>query len=51
MRTIHPFWKDQSCSTQLSPSSTDSPFLSTLVVPAWAIFPTLVAGYLTFLDN
>ena len=26
MRTIHPFWKDQSCSTQLSPSSTDSPF-------------------------
>lgn len=26
-------------------------FLSTLVVPAWAIFLTLVAGYLTFLDN
>lgn len=26
-------------------------FLSTLVVPAWAISLTLVAGYLTFLDN
>lgn len=26
-------------------------FLSTLVVSAWTIFPTLVAGYLTFLDN
>lgn len=26
-------------------------FLSTLVVPAWAICLTLVAGYLTFLDN
>lgn len=26
-------------------------FISTLVVPAWAIFLTLVAGYLTFLDN
>lgn len=26
-------------------------FSSTLVVPAWAIFLTLVAGYLTFLDN
>ena len=26
-------------------------FFSTLVVPAWAIFLTLVAGYLTFLDN
>lgn len=26
-------------------------FLSTLVVPAWAIILTLVAGYLTFLDN
>lgn len=26
-------------------------FISTLIVPAWAIFLTLVAGYLTFLDN
>lgn len=26
-------------------------FLSTLIVPAWAIFLTFVAGYLIFLDN
>ena len=26
-------------------------FLSTLIVPVWAIFLTFVAGYLTFLDN
>ena len=26
-------------------------FLSTLIVPIWAIFLTLVAVYLTFLDN
>ena len=26
-------------------------FLSTLVVPAWAIFLTFVAGYLAFSDN
>ena len=26
-------------------------FISTLIVPAWAIFLTLVAGYLTLSDN
>lgn len=26
-------------------------FISTLIVPAWAIFLTFVAGYLTFGDN
>lgn len=26
-------------------------FISTLIVPAWAIFLLLVAGYLAFLDN
>lgn len=26
-------------------------FLSTIIVPIWAIFLMLVAGYLTFLDN
>jgi hypothetical protein len=51
MRTIHPFLEGTTMLYTAFTILNGFAFISTLVVPAWAIFLTLVAGYLTFLDN
>ena len=51
MRTIHPLLEGLIMLYTAVTILNGFAFASTLVVPAWAIFLTLVAGYLTFLDN
>lgn len=51
MRTIHPFLEGTAMLYTALTILNGFAFISTLIVPAWAIFLMLVAGYLTFLNN